>query len=300
MDNKNYKVVIFSTPGVSHNTIEKLASLFRVSHDQATMMLQRDEFTISKKVDKKTAEKFHRAITQIGINCRIDNAPEEETALPTLEDIPVPQHQNTNDSLLNNGVRRPGSEQSIRNLKLQPLGEVADANPDYYCPDCGAIRASSEEVCRHCGFDPAKSGRRRRFTWSIRLVVATFLISVVALLASPFVMSFIKRYQVQEDLKLAFEMRNRVTEFIERTRFWPNQNLDAGLPKQISNRSIESIIVGKNGVMTVTLRAEALEGEAQTLILKPRTMQGQVVWNCQEGTLSEKYRPELCQSHIIR
>ncbi len=301
MDNKNYKVVIFSTPQHTEETIDKLAALFKISTDKAAQILQRDEFTVRKQVDKNTAEKFHKAISSLGVNCRVDELQPEEPTLPAIEeDIQVPR----NEQVASNEPP-PGQDRLIhhkqRNLSLQSQGIAADINPDYYCPDCGAIRSSADEVCKQCGFDPANVRQQARSSSMVKLAIAVSVVVVVAivlvLVATPFYQLYVKRSQLQDDLLLAFDARNQVTEFIERTNFWPNQNIDAGLPKQISNRSVESVIVGENAVITVTLRAEALDGEAQTLVLTPNAMKGRIVWNCQGGTLSEEYRPAICLGH---
>ena len=95
---------------------------------------------------------------------------------------------------------------------------------------------------------------------------------------------------------LAYDTRNTVTDFILKTNFWPNQNIDAGLDKQISNQTLKSVTVGENATITVVFRAEALDDEEQTLIFSPHTLKGRIVWNCLKGTLKEEFRPELCRA----
>jgi len=112
-----------------------------------------------------------------------------------------------------------------------------------------------------------------------------------------------KEQQVIDDLQLAFDTRNAITEFIGRTNFWPNQNIDAELPKQLSNRSIASIIVSENATMTVTFKTQATNSQTsdtvQTLIFTARTLKGRIVWNCLGGSLEKKYRPDICKKQII-
>lgn len=312
MENKNYNVIITKTDTATDAVTEKLASLFKITKDKAKGILQQDSFTVKKQTDKQTAEKFHKAITAAGINCRIvEIIPEEETELPTIEEIATP----TNARPLIDPTR---SESDIAPLVSKPLNfsledrapdkaatestenkQFDSIDPENYCPECGTIRASANSSCVHCGYNPLEAKSKKNRSILIKATIATLVLIALILIALPFYQQYTKQMQIQDDLKLAFDTRNKVTDFIIETNFWPNQNIDAGLEKTISNRSIKSIIVGENATLTITLKKQALEeldldSDQNTLIFTPNTLKGRIVWNCLKGTLDESIRPEIC------
>ncbi len=305
MDNKKYNVIILNTQP-SESVVSQLASLFKIPTEKAHKILQKNSFVIKKQTDKATAEKFHKAITATGVNCRIDEIiDEEEIALPEIEEInsnaegkpltditrpeikPLRREQ-VDLSLEAMAIKKPASEDDIK------ATETID--PANFCPECGTIRASADADCIHCGFDPLTLKQSNFKATLIKITAAVIIIAAGLSIGFPFYQQYAKRMQVETDLILAFDTRNSVTEFIQRTNFWPNQNIDAGLEKQINNQSIKSVVVGENAVITVTIRAQALEGNEQTLILTPNILKGRIVWNCLRGTLIKEYRPEICQA----
>jgi len=305
MDNKKYNVTILQTQA-SEPVTAQLAKLFKISADKARQILQKESFIIKKQTDKVTAEKFHKAITTVGVNCRIDEIiDEEETALPEIEepqataqgkpltditrpDITPLHGEHVNLTLAAGPAKKnvsPDNEEVIENI-----------DPANFCPDCGTIRASADSECIHCGYDPEILKRKNTKATLVKAVIIIVILAVGAGIGFPFYQQYTKRLQIEDDLKLAFDVRNKVTEFINETNFWPNQNIDAGLDKQINNQSVKSVIISEGAVITVVIRAQALEGEEQTLILTPNILKGRIVWNCIKGTLEEKFRPEICVS----
>lgn len=314
MENKNYNVIITRTDEATDTVTEKVASLFKITKEKAKSILQQDSFTVKKQTDKQTAEKFHKAITAAGVNCHIEEIVlEEETELPTIEEVAIP----TNTRPLIDPTR---SESDIAPLVSKPLNfsledrpaekatpesnedkQFESIDPENYCPECGTIRASAISNCVHCGYNPQEIKSKKIKSILIKAATATLVLIVLILIALPFYQQYSKQMQLQDDLKLAFETRNKVTDFIKETNFWPNQNLDAGLNKAISNRSIKSILVGDNATLTITLKKRVLEeleldSDQNTLIFTPNTLKGRIVWNCLKGTLDESIRPEICRA----
>jgi len=311
MDSKNYKVIIEKNSTLAQGTAEKLASLFKLPLEKAQAILQTDSFVIKKQTDKATAEKFHKAITAAGAFCRIEEIieAEEETALPTIEEVVTtkeaqplidptrpeitPLHSDKIDlSLEDRPVEKAKTDQAEDKV-------IEDINPENFCPDCGTIRASADSICIHCGYDPEDIKSTFTKVKLINLVIVILILVAGGFLGLPYYQQYAKRAQIETDLNLAFDTRNAVTEFIQTTNFWPNQNIDAGLPKQIENQTIESIVLTENGVMTVTIRGEVLSGDSQTLIFTPNTLKGRIVWNCLKGTLVKEMRPEICLQKVI-
>ncbi len=309
MDNKNYKVVILKTPSYTPDTVKKLSGLFKITTDKAEDILSRYEYVVKKQTDKATAEKFHKAISSIGVNCRVDEIIlDEEINLPTIEEVKTPEQSEvkplTDLTRREQDIQPLETEQLNLSLAAKPVEKsrskndedklIDDVTPEKFCPECGTIRASADSVCVHCGYDPAIISKENKSKNFIRIGIAVVAVILVIAIAYPFYLEFSKRIQIENDLKLAFDTRNEVTEFIEKTNFCPNQNIDAGLDKEISNASVKSVVVGDNAVITTTIRGDVLDGEDQTLIFTPNTLKGHIVWNCLKGTLAEKYRPDIC------
>lgn len=306
MNNKKYNVTITQTQPTD-SVIAALAKLFKISPDKAEKILQKKSFVVKKATDSATAEKFHKAICAININCQIDEISdlEEDTALPEIEDIKTadtgrpliditrpditPLHKEHASLTLADGPQ----EKSDNPKKIKPIDNV---DPENFCPECGTIRASADSRCVHCGYDPIELKHNHRKSILVKLGIFLIVLGIGAAIAFPYYQQHTKQLHIQNDLELAFDTRNRVTDFILQTNFWPNQNIDAGLNKQINNQSLKSVTVGSNAVITVILRAEVLDGKDETLIFIPKILKGRIVWNCLGGSLAIKYRPEICQA----
>lgn len=302
MENNKYNVIILNTE-ISEPIVAKMASLFKISAEQSKNILQKKLFIIKKETDKVTAEKFHKAITAAGVNCKIEEIiDEEDTELPTIEVMQSNTKVKPLTDITRQKIEPLHSEQVDLSLEARPIKKDSsieekvfeNIDPDNFCPDCGTIRASADSICVHCDYNPQELKRKRTKTIAIWAIIIIIVLTIITAAGLPFYQRYAKRMQVIDDLKLAFNARNEVTDFINKTNFWPNQNIDAGLEKQISNRSIKSVIVGNKSVITVIIRAQVLDGEEKTLVLTPNILKGQIVWNCVNGTLPEEFRPDIC------
>ncbi len=309
MNSEHYRVIIINKPALDADSSSTLAAnlskLFKVSEEKARSILQKDQFVIKQNIYKQTAEKYHRAITQAGADCRIEEEPtEEDSALPEIEEIKTQSAGIPLGDPTRPGADLLGQQQSKLDLSMQPIESSRDKNgnnkvldeikPENFCPDCGTIRASVDSVCVHCGYDPLaqKTSDKGKILKAVALII---ILLAAGFLALPYYQQFEQRRQLSNDLELAFATRNQVTEFINTTSFWPNQNIDAGLEKNISNASIKSIEISDNALITVTLHASASDGTEHTLIFTPNTLKGRVVWNCLKGSLPMELRPDICR-----
>ncbi|VAW56733.1 hypothetical protein MNBD_GAMMA07-2682 [hydrothermal vent metagenome] len=316
-DNK-YNVTVLQTPA-SESVINAFAKLFKIDVQKAQKILEKPSFIIKKYVDKATAEKVHKLICAMGINCNLEEAfSQPDNDLPTIKEVTAPvdvkpllditqptitplhQEQQVDLSLVAQPKVKPPEPEPEFKPEFNPDAKaIKDVNPDHFCPDCGTIRAGTDSICNHCGYDPDKEKRNNT---KKKLIIAIIVIAALAIASGvsyPIYQQYAKRIKIEEDLKLAFNVRNTVSDFILRTNFWPNQNIDAGLEKSISNQSLKSVMVGDNAIITVIIRGQVIDGEDQTLILTPNTLKGRIVWNCRSGTLSQEYRPKICQSQGI-
>lgn len=307
MDQNTYKIIITNKLSADQDkatVISKLATLFKVSEERAIKLLSRPETVIKENLDQTSAKKYQLAISKTGAHSEIINtAAGDDLELPEIDEHIKPVNEqnltrDTQSSGLDSVLGQAGNDLSRHQASNQKLELMDNFTEKHYCAACGAIKESEKAVCLQCGAVPAdqKTFRFYRITGVLLKIVAVLVvIGVLAYAAMPFYKEFENQYRVKKGLSLAVETRDKITVIILDTGFWPNQNLDANLPKVISNEVIESIIVTENGAFTVTLKPENFDtDEPQTLIFKPKTLRGKITWNCMEGTLAKKYRPEEC------
>ncbi|MDH5735357.1 MAG: pilin [Gammaproteobacteria bacterium] len=302
MDENTYRVVITNQlpdDQDKHLIIKNLAALFKTSEQQAAQLLQKPETIVKKNLDKTSAEKYHAAITKTGAACKIINTVKEEPALPDIMEPVAPTVIAEHSSFIQTALENT-KKTELEARQHQQLKELDNFSEKTFCTECGTIKNSATAVCLHCGYDPQapeiKNRKIRKYA-SILLGI-TALIIIAYLVALPFYNTYASRSKIENGLGLAFDTRNTITAFILKTSFWPNQNIDANLPQNISNEIIESIVIGEHAMFVVTVRAQALNKEQpQTLIFIPKLLKDKLVWNCTQGTLDNEFRPDICKTN---
>lgn len=315
MDNNSFQVAITNqlNPEQDRNQITaRLATLFKIDTQKAAQLLVKPRTVIKDNLDEATARKYLAAIQQTGAPCELINKndavdlpqivepPKTESVAPQARAgtrVSTPTQQEPTLSLV---AREVKLEKETRE-KLSTLEHASEAT---LCPDCGTIRGSVDAICLHCGYNPFEIESPRGSFGLKKIILLSsillLLVTVVTFLGLPYYHTYAAHQKISQDLELAFDTRNKVSEFISVTGFFPNQNIDANLPKSISNDTIESIVVGDNGVITVSLRAEAIqEPESQTLVFAPRAVKGVIAWNCLGGSLRMDLRPEVCRPAAV-
>ena len=275
MDKNTYQVIITNKLSDKKNkklVIQDLAKLFKIDIKQAERLISQPTTIVKRNTDEDTARKFLASIMITGADCKIVNISQETHTYEAKE-----------------------------KLELDDINEINnDDGPKNLCPKCGSIKNLRSDECVFCGFnynEPEKKSYKGLKHASIVIILLTILAAAAYQFGLPFYNSYSNDKKIESGLQLAFETRNKVSQFILKTNFWPNQNIDANLDKNISNEIIESIIISENALMTVTLRAEALGTEvSKTIIFKPRFSKGKLIWNCTKGTLDNELRPRNCKN----
>ena len=305
-ENKNtYQVVITNqlNDGQDKNlVITKLAAVFKVDEAKAAQLLAKPKSIVKDNTDEATAKKYLAAIQKTGAHCEIINKADDEE-LPGIIEPPAQfvrhtEHSEAPKKIHDVELAMVEREQKQEKDTREKLSSLQDFQKEAFCPECGTIRSDENATCLHCGYDPKaknkSSGNFKKLAYVIVAVVA--LIAVIMIAGLPYYQQFALKGKIQDGLQLAFDTRNQVTEFIERTNFWPNQNIDANLPKNINNDVIESIVISDKAVMTITLKAEVVNSiPGQTLVFVPNILKGKLVWNCTGGTAGNEYRPDICK-----
>jgi len=308
-DNKTWQVIITNQLGDDQDSklvVDRLAALFKTEPAKAAQLISKPRSIVKDGIDEATAQKYLAAISKTGAHCEII-----DTAEPDLPQIvePLTPPADAGEGLIRaaTGEKRPAADTELRMVEKErrqeketrdKLAQYGNVDSRFFCPECGTIRSSADAICLNCGFDPAtraeqKAGIKRIFYVFVVLLV---LAAGAVFLALPLYQQYAQKTHIEEGMQLAIDTRNQITQFILDTNFWPNQNIDANLPKNISNDVIESIELTGNGAFTVTLREQITGQPKQTLIFKPRALKGKLVWNCTEGTMANEYRPDVCRT----
>jgi Tfp pilus assembly major pilin PilA len=132
------------------------------------------------------------------------------------------------------------------------------------------------------------------------VIVAVFVfiavVGILAAIAIPQYQDYIHRTNVAGVTAAVQPTRDKIEQFALREKYFPGNNLEAGLPDGLSTDLIKSLVISENGVLTATLSSK--EGnplDGQTLVWIPRLQSASVQWDCSGGTLPVKFRSKQCQ-----
>ena len=129
------------------------------------------------------------------------------------------------------------------------------------------------------------------------LIELMIVVAIIGLLA---VITAVSMYQenttrsrVTEGLVLASSAKDAVAETTMTNNRLPPDQTSTGYTSPAATVNVASIVIGANGVVTITYTPTAGSG---TIVLVPSlTANGDVTWDCTGGTLIRKYRPTICR-----
>lgn len=183
------------------------------------------------------------------------------------------------------------------------------ADSGAHCPACGQAVTDQAITCRWCGKRLQPGSRLWLWLLVVPGALAMLLIPVALVLSPPSLpgLNALDMAQAQmspeqhvaQGILEAEQTQLRIQDFVLRTNFWPNSNLDAGLPEPegLASASLERIVIGNNALITIRFRQTLPEIGGHTLAFVPeRTADGLPRWRCRGGTLPEAWRPASCQA----
>lgn len=132
----------------------------------------------------------------------------------------------------------------------------------------------------------------------LELMMVVAIVAVLAVIAVPVYQDYIVRARVTEGLSFAAAAKTAISEYYQANSVFPGTNAMAGVPTTVSGSNVSSLVVGTNGVITITYTGGPIAGK--TLSLTPTASSGSVTWVCSASAsganaVSVQYVPATCR-----
>jgi type IV pilus assembly protein PilA len=138
-------------------------------------------------------------------------------------------------------------------------------------------------------------GRAQSGFTLIELMIVVAIIGILAAIAVPQYQNYVYRARVTEGLSLASGFKTAVVEYYTANNVFPSTAASAGVSDITSSSlgSVSTIVMGADGVVTITFRTNVAPAGANQITLSPTSSSGSVSWTC-GGNLTAILKPSSC------
>jgi len=129
------------------------------------------------------------------------------------------------------------------------------------------------------------------------LIELMIVVAILAILVGVMTVSIYQQYtikaRVTEGLSMVSSAKLAVSESTAVMNRLPVDQASTGYTTPLPTRDVDSIVIGAQGVITITYSATIGGG---TIVFTPTFQPGSdITWNCTGGTLRPSYRPAICR-----
>lgn len=128
----------------------------------------------------------------------------------------------------------------------------------------------------------------------VELMIVVAIIGILAAIAVPAYMDYTVRARVSEGLEMATSAKLAVSETALSNSDLTATQAETGYVTPAATANVASIVVGANGVITITYSA-LIPGGGTITMVPTLTPEQVIVWDCTGGTLAARYRPSICR-----
>lgn len=134
---------------------------------------------------------------------------------------------------------------------------------------------------------------QRGFTL-IELMIVIAIVGILASIAIPTYQDYMTRAKVMEGINFAEEAKVSITEaLITNNDLADAAKVEYKMPK--NRKYVDAITISDNGKIIITYKENIAKGN-NTIIFTPLIEDdGSITWDCKDGSLSQKYRPQACR-----
>jgi type IV pilus assembly protein PilA len=129
----------------------------------------------------------------------------------------------------------------------------------------------------------------------IELMIVFAILGILLAIAIPAYNDYTIRSKVSEGLIVATGAKSAVSETRQSTSLWPTNNQVAGIVTNISSTYVASVTIGAGGKVAVEFRNIDALVDTKTLVMTPTFNGNSVQWNCNDGTIDDRYVPARCR-----
>lgn len=127
----------------------------------------------------------------------------------------------------------------------------------------------------------------------IELMIAIAIVAILAGIAIPAYQQYLIRARVTEGLHLAAQAQHAVADYTLTLNTLPTDQAQTGYVTGPPGAYVDSITIGAGGIITISYTALSGGG---TIIMTPFVHpNGDISWDCLNGTLARDYRPPHCR-----
>ena len=320
----NLRILFFGEllPGTDRNAAEAfIAKRFQLDDAKLRQVMSGRKVALRINLDQQRAFALQAELEAAGLVTRIETMqPPAGTGAPAPDRAPSTARFEVDDPAIRRAPKpvAPADVDGHASARIQTKAAVLkDEVPEapapvvaadpLACPACRRPVAARALHCRWCG-QRLQSGSRL-WLWMLAIPGALVLLVLPLILwwqlpnlaglgdmiNSTSELSTAE--QVAQGQAEAQQIQEQIREFVQRTNFWPNSTLDAGLgePEDLASEVLARVDIGANSLITIHFRPELPEIGGTSLAFVPeKGADGLPRWHCRGGSLPAEWRPPEC------